>query len=245
MSDTIYSEQAADSRLPAPRPAQPLVLAQSVQAIDRSVKERNDVDHPLMNWWLAYLIVIPFTFSIYQIVLWFRWVGRVDRFRARKERYYNAVGDFTAQYAESTGRLDAVSGDLRTLKQQVDDAFALQIRPINAGLCFVLSIVTLGIWALVVVYKLNKAWYTLMVIERNYDEQLSKIWQKLGLLKYPLTFNVDATKQRSYVGYLVLSVVTLSIWWFVWLYKIHTDPDRIYAEFHGVEDTVLQTVRAA
>lgn len=245
MVDTRFAEQVPDSRLPAPRPAQPLVLPQQVQGIDLSVRERNDVDHPLMNWWLAILIVIPFTFYIYGIVRWFKWIGRVDRFRARKERYYYAVGDFTAKYAESTGRLDAVAGDLRELKQQIDNDFAFRIRPINAWLSFVLVIVTLGLWSVVVLYKLTKAWYKLSLIERDFDDRLSVIWQKLELLRYPITFTVDTSKNRSFILYVILTIVTLGVWGLVWDYKIHTDPDRLYGQFHAVEDAVLQTVRAA
>jgi hypothetical protein len=43
---------------------------------------------------------------------------------------------------------------------------------------------------------------------------------------------------------LILSIVTFGIWSLVWEYKIQTDPDNLYNEFHSVEDTVLQTVRA-
>jgi len=198
-----------------------------------------------MNWWLAYLVVVPITLCIYAIVIWFQMIGRVDRFRERKRAYYHAALDFTSQYAASRGALDSVQDELVGLRRRLDVAFSTEITPINAWLSFFLWIITLDIWGLVVLYKLNKAWYRLQVVERDFDDRLSVIWQRLGLLKYPLTFHVDTSKNRSFLGNLVLTIVTLGIWGIVWNYKIYTDPDRLYADFHGVEDTVLNTARAA
>ena len=43
---------------------------------------------------------------------------------------------------------------------------------------------------------------------------------------------------------LVLTVVTLGIWAIVWEYKIHTDPENLYREFHTIEDSIVQTIRS-
>ncbi len=102
---------------------------------------------------------------------------------------------------------------------------------------------TLGIWNFVWLYKMNRIWYDLQTVEENFDRAISQIWIRLGLTKYPLNFAVDPSKKRSYPLYLLLSVVTAGIWAFVWDYKIHTDPDSLYKEFHSVEDMVLQVVR--
>ena len=104
-------------------------------------------------------------------------------------------------------------------------------------------IVTLGIWAFVWLYKMNKIWYDLQKIEQDFDDKISQIWSKLGLIKYPLSFNLDSSKNRSYALYLILSIITFGIWSLVWDFKIHTDPDNLYKEFHSIEDTVLQIVR--
>ena len=90
---------------------------------------------------------------------------------------------------------------------------------------------------------MNKIWYDLQKVELDFDDKLSQIWSKLGLIKYPISFNLDSSKKRSYPLYLILSIVTLGIWGLVWDYKIHTDPENLYKEFHLIEDTILQTVR--
>ena len=57
----------------------------------------------------------------------------------------------------------------------------------------------------------------------------------------PLTIGVGVV----IAFFLILSIVTFGIWALVWDYKIHTDPENLYGDFHGIEDTVLQVVRSA
>lgn len=236
----------------ATEPSQPLATGQrradmmsSVVAVERSVKERRDRETPFLNWWLATFILSPVTCGIYNIVIWFKMIIRVNEFRLRRRNYYEAVIGFSARYADAAGKLDLVREDLRRLEVDGCEALDTDVRPTNPWLAWFLSFITLGIWGLVVLYRLNKAWYTFQVIEQEFDDRLSQVWLKLGLVNYPLTFNVDASKKRSFGLYLFLSIVTLGVWAAVWNYKIYTDPDSSYAEFHSIEDTVLQTARAA
>ena len=179
------------------------------------------MDVPLINWWLYTLIVAPVTFGIYSIVVFFKRTGRVDKFIVRKRDYYRALLDYTGKYTQENNTYDLIHHDLADL------------------------MVTMGLWGFIWLYKMNRVWYDLQKIEQDFDDKLSQIWIKAGLIKYPLTFNLDCSKNRSYILYFILSIVTFGIWGLVWDYKIHTDPDNIYKEFHSVEDTVLQTVRTA
>lgn len=218
------------------------VLVQPVLSIERSVKERRDVDVPLVNWWLAFLLIVPVTLGIYLFVMYFQRIGRVDKFILRKQQYYRAIIDYTSKQADQKGRLDAERHRISDLNDEIDSAFS-KLKPINAGLSFLLTLVTIGIYGFYVLYRMNRAWYQLQVIEQDFDDKISQIWSSLGLLRYPINFRIDSSKNRSYVLYLVLSFLTIFIWAAVWDYKIHTDPDKLYGEFHSVEDTVLQTVR--
>jgi hypothetical protein len=83
------------------------------------------------------------------------------------------------------------------------------------------------------------------ISQQDFDDKLSQSWLKLDLMRYPISFTVDQGKRRSYALYLIISILTLGLFWiFVWDYKIQTDPNNLYDEFHSVEDTVLNTVRA-
>lgn len=218
-------------------------MIQAVQKIERSIKERRDVDVPFMNWWLYVLIVNPVTVGIYGIVLFFKRTGRVDKFIIRKRDYYQNVLDYTEKYAHEKNVYDNTRNDLNDLKEFVDYNFSKNIKEIKAGSSFLLMIVTLGIWGFVWLYKMNGIWHSLQILEQEFDDKISQIWSAVGLIKYPLTFNLDSTKNRSYALYLILSVLTLGVWALIWDYKIHTDPEILYKEFHSIEDTLLQLVR--
>jgi hypothetical protein len=219
-------------------------LVQSVTQIDRAIKLRRDNDVSLINWWLYVLLVSWVTFGIYAIVLFFKRIHRIDRFSQRKRAYYDGVLEWTERQAIQRGQGAVVHNDIADMRSEVDRAYQKDLRPINAGLSFLLSIITLGIYGFYVLYRMNRYWWDAQTVEQDLDDKLSQTWIKLGFTRYPITFQLDQSKRRSYGLYLVLSIVTLGIWGLVWDYKIHTDPDNLFKEFHGVEDTVLQIVRS-
>jgi hypothetical protein len=71
------------------------------------------------------------------------------------------------------------------------------------------------------------------------------MWAKLGIVRYPISFTPRQSVKRSFGLYLGLSVLTVGVWSLVWDYKVHTDPDSLYPEFHSAEDAVLNAVRNA
>jgi hypothetical protein len=219
-------------------------MVQTVTRIDRAVKQRRNSDTTLMNYWLYLFVVSWVTLGIYGIVLFFKRIGRIDGFSERKQPYYEALVEWTERYSRQQGKEDQVHHDLADLRSELAVAYKGDLRKINAGISFLLTIVTLGIYGLYVQYRLNRYWWDAQVLEQDFDDKLSQVWTRLDLMRYPISFTVDQSKRRSYPLYLILSIVTFGIWSLVWEYKIQTDPDNLYNEFHSVEDTVLQTVRA-
>jgi len=218
-------------------------MIQAVQKIERSIRERRDTDVPLINYWLYIFLLSWITLGIYSIVLFFKRIGRIDKFIARKREYYEGIIDFTEKYSKENNKDDELHHDIQDLKNMYEDNYEKKIKEIKAGLSFFLLIITLGIWELVVIYKQNGIWNKLQRFDQDFDDKLSQIWIKLELIKYSLNFKSDSSKNRSFILYLILTIVTVGIWGIVWDYKIHTDPDNLYKEFHSVEDTVLNTVR--
>lgn len=219
-------------------------MVQSVTVLDRAIKQRRDTDTVLMNWWLYFFLVSWVTFGIYSLVLFFKRITRIDGFSERKRGYYTALLQWSERYAQEQGKEDSVHHDLADLRNEVDVAYRGDMRPIKAGLSFLLTLVTLGIYGLYVLYRLNRYWWDAQVLEQDFDDKLSQVWTRLGLMRYPMSFNVDQSKRRGYALYLILSIITFGIWALVWDYKIQTDPENLYGSFHSVEDIVLQTVRA-
>ncbi len=244
------STEIAPAAPVAPAPAQQgptpasADMVQAVTRIDRAIKERRDSDTTLINYWLYFFLVSWVTLGIYGLVLFFKRIGRIDRFSERKRPYYEALLDWTERYSQQQGKEDEVHHMLGDMRSEIQAAYKGNLRKINAGLSFLLTIVTIGIYGLYVLYRMNRYWWDAQVVEQDFDDKLSQVWSKLDLMRYPVSFTLDQGKRRGYALYLILSIVTIGIWGIVWDYKIHTDPDNLYKEFHSIEDTVLQTVRA-
>lgn len=219
-------------------------LVQAVTKIDRGIKERRDSDTTLMNYWLYFFLVSWITLGIYGLVLFFKRIVRIDAFSERKRPYYEGLIDWTERYAQQQGKEEEVHHGLSDMRSEIGAAYKGNLRKINAGLSLLLTIVTAGIYGLVVLYRVNRYWWDAQVVEQEFDDHLSQVWSRLGLMRYPVSFTLDQGKRRSYPLYLILSIASFGIWGIVWEYKIHTDPDNLYKEFHSIEDTVLQTVRA-
>src|SRR6266516_720935 len=219
-------------------------MAQAVTRIDRAIKARRDSDKVLINYWLYFFLVSWATFGIYGLVLFFQRIGRIDRFSERKQMYYEALITWTGRHAQQHGTENDVHDMLTDMRSDVRAAYEGNLRKINAGLSLLLTIVTIGIYGFYVLYRMNRYWWDAQIVEQEFDDNLSQVWSKLGLMRYPISFTLDQGKRRSYALYLILSIVTVGIWAIVWDYKIHTDPDNLYGEFHSNEDTVLQIIRA-
>ena len=144
---------------------------------------------------------------------------------------HGPAADFTERYAAASGGLDEASRSA--------------LKPIGALLTFVLTVVTLGLWSIVLIYQLNRAWNDRQEFEAAQMGRLNKAWIKLGIVTYPVVFTPDPSKRRNFLLNVILVVITLGIWGIVWDYRVWTDPNSLYPAFHSVEDTVLTIARAA
>ncbi len=223
-----------------------MIQIPSLQKIERSIKERRDEDASLVNWWLVILVLTPLTLGVYYIYVYlFKRTSRVNAFIVRKKAYYESILEFTEQYSSEKGSYDSIRTEVSDLKDLVNHRFSNEIKEINVLLTLLFSLLTLGIWCWVYQYKMNRIWNDLQKLEQDFDDSISKVWIKLGILKYPVNFALDRSKNRSYGLNLLLTIITGGLWYYVWDYKLHTDPDSLYKEFHSAEDTILQAARAA
>lgn len=235
---------ASEGPPPGPGQAQPAVLPALAQ-IQRYIRERRDTDRPLIGWGIYFFLLAWLTLGIYPIVIFYKRLNRADMFRERRQHYYDAVVKFTNEYAEQTSQLDAVHHDTDDLASYVKERFSEVHRPIKAVLSLVLSLVTLGVYYFIAVYKVMKFWWEIQVTEQDFCERLSIIWSNLGIIRYPITFEPMQKLRRSFWMNFLLSLVTIGVYGVIWNYQLHTDPDKVYPEFHSTEDAVLGAARTA
>lgn len=213
--------------------------------IERYIRERRDTDRPLVGWGIYFFLLTWVTLGIYPIVIFYKRLNRADLFRERRQHYYDAVIAFTAEFAEQASRLDTIHHDTDDLAAYVKERFANVHRPIKAGLSVLLSFVTLGIYGYIAYYQAMKFWWEIQVTEQDFCEKLSIIWTTLGIIRYPIRFDPLQQLRRSFWMNFFLSIVTLGIYGIVWDYQLHTDPDKVYPEFHSTEDATLSAARTA
>lgn len=218
-------------------------MTQEVLQIERSIKERREWDVKLTNYWLTMLILAPITLGIYPLVLFFKQIIRVDKFIQRKRKYYSEVINYTEKYLKENNYFDEYQHKFNELKNSYNDIFLRECKELNILLALLLSFVTLGIYGIYFNYRLNRIWDDLQKFEEEFYDKLNLIWSKVDIIKYPINFRYDSSKKRSFIVNILLTVVSFGLWSIVWQYKLWTDPDNLYNEFHTAEDTVLSAIR--
>ncbi|MEO5918991.1 MAG: hypothetical protein ABIQ17_05465 [Candidatus Limnocylindrales bacterium] len=218
---------------------------QSVARLEQSIRDRSSTDRKFINWWVYWLLLSWITLGIAGLVYFYRRMSRIDAFSRRKAAYYDALVEYTERRAERAGSAAAIRPMTDQLRADLQAAGRSSLKPINAGLHLLLTFITLGLWAIVVYYMVNRAWDDRQRFEAEFDDRLSQAWLQLGLLRHPIAFRIDEGKHRNFALWLILSILTLGIGFIVWDYRLHSDPDRLYPEFHTVEDSFLQIARTA
>ncbi len=142
------------------------------------------------HWWLYLLQLSWVRFGIYTLYLFFRRISRIDAFSRRKQAYHEALVEWTEREATARGKDDEVHDALVDLGSEIHLAYGRDLRPIRAGLSLVLTIVTFGIYGLFVLYRKNRYWWEAEVVEQDFDDKLSQVWMRLGIVCYPLTARV-------------------------------------------------------
>jgi Domain of unknown function (DUF4234) len=217
----------------------------AVQQVDRFVHRRRFTDRILVSWPLYFFLLSWVTLGVYSVVVAYRRWERADLFRQRRVQYYGAVVAATRQYAEESGRYGPAHDELDDLQRLVTERFEDEHRPIRAGRSLVLSFLTLGVYGWYAIWRLMRFWWQVQLTEEVFDDRLSLLWTKLGIIRYPLTFEADERLNRSFPLHLFLTAVTFGIYGIVWDYRLHTDPEKIFPEFHALENAVLDALRTA
>ncbi|MFI0371184.1 DUF4234 domain-containing protein [Actinomadura sp. 1N219] len=217
----------------------------AVQRVDRYVHERRTTDQKLVDWAVYFFLLSWVTLGIYTIVVFYRRLKRADLFRDRRLHYHGAVIEATRQFAEQSGSGHEVRGQLDDLRRYVNDRFEDEHRPINAGLSVFLSFITLGVYWFIATYRMMRFWWEIQLTEQDFDDVLSDIWLRLGIVQYRVTFEPVPDLHRGFGVHVLLTVVTFGIYGVVWDYQLHTDPEKLFPEVHSTEDTVLSALRHA
>jgi hypothetical protein len=215
----------------------------AVADIDRYSQGGREAERPLVSWGLYFFLLSWVTFGIYSLFMYHRRLARAEAFRVRKMNYYRSVTLFLRQQSDLAGQYQAAVGAIDDLDRFAADRFIRVHKQIRPGLALFLTFVTLGIYGAISIARLMRFWWEIQVTEQQFDQKLSPVLMNLRLCRYPVAFQPVEKVRRGFWVHILLSFVTLGIYGMVWDYQLHTDPDKVFPEFHAVEGTVLNIVR--
>ena len=218
-------------------------MMQEILEIEKSIKQRRESDIKLTNFWVTILLLSPVTLGIYPVIQGYKQIARIDKFIQRKRKYYEGTVNYTEKYLKENNCYDEYQYKCNELRDSYKENFLKECKELNYFLSFLFIIITFGIYGIYFGYKVNKIWDDIQKFEDDFYEKLNGIWNKVGIIKYPINFKYDSSKNRNYIVNLILSIVSFGIWGLVWNYKLWVDPDNLYGEIHTAEDVVLATVR--
>ena len=108
-----------------------------------------------------------------------------------KRACYDALLEWTQRWAAEQGKDDAIHHELNELNGEVRRAYEGELRPIKPGFSFVLTLVTIGIYGFYVLYRMNRYWWDAQVVEQDFDDKLSQMLMKLGIVRHPINYQID------------------------------------------------------
>jgi Domain of unknown function (DUF4234) len=199
---------------------------------------------------------VRLSFAMYLVLGWltlgvYAWYIHY-KLMARQQDHFRRMGRFVAdllkvveERAELVGKTEECRSDLYELRGLNDSFQRLnQQSQHSSALWLILSIATLGIASLYPLYFLNKDLQRHQAAEAEYVDKASMLLTKLGVGRHAVVAE-QVAPDRSYPLYVVLSIVTLGVFGYYWLYALIKDGNDHFAENDRFEDQLLATIRSA
>lgn len=211
--------------------------------LDREHRRARDVDQRLS--FAMYLVVGFFTLGIYSIYVEFKMIQRQTEHYKRMGRFLQDLFDLIIERAEVTGQTAQVSRDIEELRVLNEEYQRLQRgKERNAALWIILGIFTLGLAHFYVLWFLNDDLVKHQAAEAELVEKSSSVLNKLGVGRHPITVE-QVVPDRSFPLYLLLTVVTITLFLIYWAYVRIRDGNEHFEEHDRFEGQLMAVLRAA
>ena len=179
-------------------------------------------------------------FSLVDLVLvvafWYFLISRRNNHFRRDKLERQGLIDYIKQQVSASGMPNQVDSELATMNAINGEANA-QEQEKSAVLWIILSIVTFGIAGLYVLYFLTRDPYNHDKRQQSFMQQAQTAFEKLG--KTVVNPSWKALPSRSFVLYLIISIVTFGIFEFYWYYSLITDFNNHFKAQWQLEDSML------
>jgi ABC-type multidrug transport system fused ATPase/permease subunit len=219
------------------------LVLESYSNLERDSRRRRDTDARLSYG--LYLLLGIVTFGIYILYVHWKLIERQQAHFKRMVRFNDDLLTVVQEVAETKGLQQTYAAQIEHLHLVNEDFGKLQRgKERSAALWIVLSIITLGIAFLYVLYFLNSDLVAHQRAETEYVEEASGLLNQLGVGKYRVSLDADVPN-HSYPLFLFLTIITLTIFELYWAYVRIKDPNDHFDEHERWEDQLLGTIRSA
>jgi len=215
---------------------------ESFTLLERESRRRRDTDVRLS--YAMYLVVGFFTFGIYSIYVHFKMIQRQQEHFKRMGRFFDDLLKLVEERAEDTHTYQQHSRDIEELRSFTEDYHRLQRgKERSPGLWIALSIITLGLGFLFVLWFLQADMIAHQRAEAETLQKASQLLVKMGIGKHPITVD-EVVPQRSYPLYLLATIFTLGLFELYWSYVRIKDTNVHFDEHDRFEEQLVAVIRA-
>jgi hypothetical protein len=189
---------------------------------------------------LVVALAFPIMFLV-SLVLTYKLIKRRNTHFKRQQFLLEDIAKAAKAIAEKKG-VDAETG-LSSLERTAREAKAEETEK-GAVLWAILSAIIPVIAEWYIMYFLMKDFYRHERREDGFWEDLGKVLDKLGV-KFSAPRRSEILPDRSFVLYLILSIITLGLFRIYWLYVLLKDPNTHFQYHIQAEDQLLSTLESA
>jgi len=194
---------------------------------------------PVLFGWAVLLLLLGVIGFIVSLILRYKLVKRRNTHFNRQQFLFEDVTSAVRTIAEKKG-VDVEVG-LSSCNRTVREARAEETEK-GAVLWAILSaIIFLAEWY--VSYFLMKDFYKHERREDGFWEDLKSVLNKIGVT-VSLPRRMEATPDRSFVLYLILTIITVGLFGIYWLYVLLKDPNEHFKYHIQVEDELLSALES-
>ncbi len=176
--------------------------------------------------------------TLLYVYLFYLLINRRNKHFARQSRFSEDLIKYVKSVSDRKKGVDIQTG-VSSLERSTRDVRYEEVEK-SAGLWAILTIIPfVSIFAILyILYFLGTDYRRHEIRENGFIEDTNKVLDKLGLGGIPER-RLDPIPDRSFVLYLVLTVVTLGLFGIYWLYTLITDPNNHFKHHVKWEDELI------
>ncbi|WP_048061451.1 DUF4234 domain-containing protein [Hyperthermus butylicus] len=174
---------------------------------------------------------------IVQAYVVYKWIDRRNKHFARTHALYENI----VEYLEALGIQEPEIAQMRSIVQEMRYREPHR-SPVLWLILIIIPVTIVSLIAQLYVYHfLTRDYYEHEVREQMFYRQLSELLKRHGVYLEPPEQTVP---DRNTVLYIILSIVTLGLFFLYWVYVMTEDPNRHFTAHSGVEQNLIRALES-